>query len=78
MFQVSKSTGYAIVFSSFLGIYLFVACLSPPPEGRPHESASVSSTGVCTRRVRHAFLLNGFIDLLNEGRARPGKRAVRK
>lgn len=55
-----------MVFSRSLAS-LFVNCLSPPPEGRPLESLSVFSIGsALTGRVCHTFLLNGFIDLLNE------------
>lgn len=75
MFQASTSTGYAMELSSSLGIHLFVACLSPPPEGKPHESASVFSAGSAWR-VRHAFIFNRFIDLLNEGRGQARKMCI--
>lgn len=67
MFQASRSTDYTAALSSSLGIYLFVACLPPPQEGRPSERACLSSLQGLLTAVRHAFLLNGFIDLLNEG-----------
>ena len=75
-FQASIGTDYTTVFSVSLGTYLFVACWSPPPEGRPHESVSVFSTGSAHGGVRHAFLLNGFIDLLNEGRSQARKVCI--